>query len=140
MLPLGTPVLVTWPGFPPLRAKVIGSGYDGDRPVYQVVSACGCAVWADEIALVDLRPFAGMPAAAFASELLAPAGLGGVERVAVADADPRGMASDLVAAAHDLLERLRDGKFCHVDRAETAPKLLELSRGIEAQARAMGAQ
>ncbi len=65
-LPLGTPVLVTWPGFPPLRAKVIGSGYDGGRPVYQVVSACGCDVWADEAALVDLRPFSDMPAAVFA--------------------------------------------------------------------------
>ena len=75
---------------------------------------------------------------AFASELLAPAGLGGVERIVVAEADPQGVASDLVAAAHDLLERLRDGKFCHVDRAEAAPKLLELSRQLEAQANALG--
>ena len=77
---------------------------------------------------------------AFASELLAPAGLGGVERVAPAIPDPQGTAADLVQAAHDLLERLRDGKFCHRDKAETAPTLLELSRRIEAQARAMGAQ
>ena len=76
---------------------------------------------------------------AFASELLEPAGLGGVEEVAVAEADPRGTAADLVAAAHDLLDRLRDGTFCHRDRAATAPRLLNLSRELEAQARAMGA-
>ena len=76
---------------------------------------------------------------AFTSEILAPAGLGGVERVAPALADPQTTAADLVAAAHDLMERLRDGVFCHRDRAETAPALLELSRQLEAQARAMGA-
>ena len=77
---------------------------------------------------------------AFTSELLAPAGLGGVERVAVANADPQGIATDLVDVAGDLLQRLRDGKFCHVDRAEAAPKLLELSREMESQARAMAAR
>ena len=77
---------------------------------------------------------------AFASELLAPAGLGGVERVAVADADPQGTAADLVRAANDILDRLRDGRFDHRDRAQTAPALLELSRELESQARAMGAR
>ena len=77
---------------------------------------------------------------AFTSDVLAPAGLGGVERIALADPDPQGTAADLVEAAHDMLERLRDGRFCHRDRAEAAPMLLDLSRQIEAQARAMGAQ
>ena len=77
---------------------------------------------------------------AFTSEILTPAGLGGVEPVATATADPQGTAADLVQAAHDLLERLRDGTFCHRDRAAMAPKLLELSRALEAQARAMGAR
>ena len=74
---------------------------------------------------------------AFASELLAPAGLGGVERVAVADADPQGTAADLVRAANDILDRLRDGRFDHRDRLATAPALLELSRELESQARSM---
>ena len=77
---------------------------------------------------------------AFASEILGPAGLGGVEPVALVRADPDGTAADLVATAHDLLERLRDGTFCHRDRAAMAPKLLELSRALESQARAMGAR
>ena len=77
---------------------------------------------------------------AFASELLEPAGLGGVEPVAVAEADPGGTAADLAAATHELLERLRDGTFCHRDRAAMAPRLLELSRALETQARAMGAR
>ncbi len=76
----------------------------------------------------------------FTSELLAPAGLGGVARVAIAHPDPQGTATDLVQVASDLLERLRDGKFCHVDRAETGPRLLELSRELESQARALGAR
>ena len=77
---------------------------------------------------------------AFTSELLAPAGLGGVERVAPASVDPQGTATALVAAAHNLLDRLNDGTFCHRDRAASAPALLELSRQLEAQARAMGAR
>ena len=75
---------------------------------------------------------------AFACEILAPAGLGGVERVEVAAVDPEGTALDLVAAALDLLQRLHDGRFNHRDRAETAPRLLELSRQLEGQAKALG--
>ena len=74
---------------------------------------------------------------AFTSELLAPAGLGGVEWVAIADPDPQGTAADLVAMASDLCERLRDRVFCHRDCRESGPRLLELSRDLEAQARAM---
>ena len=77
---------------------------------------------------------------AFTSEILVPAGMGGVDLVADVERDPQGTATDLIAAAHDILDRLRDGRFCHVDRAETAPVLLELSRQIEAQARALGAE
>ena len=77
---------------------------------------------------------------AFTCEVLEPAGLGGVERIAVptAQADPEGIAADLIAAGHDLLQRLRAGRFDHRDSAETAPRLLELSRKLEAQARALG--
>ena len=75
---------------------------------------------------------------AFTSEILVPAGMGGVDLIDDVERDPQGTATDLIAVAHDLLDRLRDGRFCHVDRAETAPVLLELSRQIEAQARALG--
>ncbi len=74
---------------------------------------------------------------AFTSEVLSPAGLGGVEMLGIARADPEAAAADLVAVAHSLLDRLRDGHFCHRDRAEMAPVLLELSRSMEAQANAM---
>ena len=79
---------------------------------------------------------------AFTCEILEPAGLGGVERIDVptAEADPAGIAADLVAAGNDLLQRLRAGRFDHRDCAETAPRLLELSRKLEAQARALGAK
>ncbi len=79
---------------------------------------------------------------AFVCEILEPAGLGGVERIATstAEADPEGIAADLVAAGHDLLQRIRAGRFDHRDCAETAPRLLELSRKLEAQARALGAK
>ena len=74
---------------------------------------------------------------AFTSELLTPAGLGGVERVAQTDADPEGTVADLVEATHNLCERLRDRVFCHRDCRESGPRLLELSRTLEARARAM---
>ena len=74
---------------------------------------------------------------AFTSELLTPAGLGGVEWVAIANPDPQGTVADLVEGTHNLCERLRDRVFCHRDCRESAPRLLEISRTLEAQARAM---
>jgi transcriptional regulator with XRE-family HTH domain len=75
----------------------------------------------------------------FASEILHPAGLGGVDQIVPVDVDAQGTATELVKVAHDLLERLADGFFCHVDKAKAAPLLLDLSRMIEAQATAMQA-
>ena len=77
---------------------------------------------------------------AFTCEILEPAGLGGVEHIAgpTAEADPAGVAADLIAAGNDVLQRLRAGRFDHRDSAETAPRLLELSRKLEAQAKALG--
>ncbi len=74
---------------------------------------------------------------AFTSEILSPAGLGGVETLVTVETDPQGTVTDLVSAANDILERSRDGTFCHRDRAEMAPILLELSRALEAQGNAM---
>lgn len=78
---------------------------------------------------------------AFACEILEPAGLGGIERVSVPDpqdADPQDIAADLIAAGNDVLQRTRNGRFDHRDSAETAPRLMELARKLEAQAKAMG--
>lgn len=77
---------------------------------------------------------------AFTSEILSPAGLGGVECLTPVEADAQGTATDLVAVANGLLERLRDGIFCHQDRAEMAQELLDLSRALEAQGNAMRRQ
>ncbi len=73
----------------------------------------------------------------FTSEILAPAGQGGVEDIVPVEIDPQAAATDMVTAAGQLLERLRDGHFCHVDRAAMGPLLIEMSRAMEAQGRAM---
>ena len=65
MLPIGTPVLLTWPGYPPLRGTVAGMGHDGGCPVFHVVSSCGCSVLVTEAALTDLRLFPDVAPSAF---------------------------------------------------------------------------
>ena len=74
----------------------------------------------------------------FTCEILAPAGLGGVERLDIPDADPEATVASLIAAAHDIMQRRRNGRLDHRARAEIAPRLLELSRELEAQATALG--
>ena len=73
----------------------------------------------------------------FTSEVLRPAGQGGVEDIAPVTVDPQAAATDMVTAAGQMLERLRDGRFCHMDRAVMGPLLIEMSRALEAQGRAM---
>lgn len=77
---------------------------------------------------------------AFTCEVLAPAGLGGVERVAVptAQADPEGIAAALIAVAHDIMQRSCTGRFDHRDRAEIEHQLRELSRKSECWANGLG--
>lgn len=74
---------------------------------------------------------------AFTSEILHPTGQGGVDTMETVAVDAQGTATDLVETAGDLLERLRDGCFCHQDRLNMGPRLIELGREIEAQGRAM---
>ena len=62
MLPLGTPVLVAWPGFPTLRGEVTSGALDGSA--YHVVGTGADAVAAD-CAVFDLRTLSGVPASAF---------------------------------------------------------------------------
>ena len=63
-IPLDTPVLVAWPGVPTLSGQVVGQAQDG--AVYFVETACGCSLVVLEAALIDLRPFHGVPLAVFA--------------------------------------------------------------------------
>lgn len=74
---------------------------------------------------------------AFTSEILSPAGLGGVETLAPVQVDAQGTATNLAAVVHEYLERLRDGVFCHQDKAAMAQTVLEISRELEAQGNAM---
>jgi len=74
----------------------------------------------------------------FASEVLGIAGLGGVERMEESLAiNAMSSASGLVSVANELLVRLEDGVFCHRDKAAMGPKMIELSRKIEEQGKAM---
>jgi len=74
---------------------------------------------------------------AFMSEILCPAGQGGVDVLEPVDLAPQETATDLATTTAELLQRLRDGKFCHIDRAVMGPKLIDLGRELEAQGRAM---
>lgn len=74
----------------------------------------------------------------FTTEILVVAGQGGVENLEIDEqVNAMGTAADLVKMTNEITERLRDGVFCHRDRAVTGPKLLELSRALEAQGKAM---
>lgn len=83
-----------------------------------------------------MRLFAAL-GPAFTSEVLAPAGQGGVELVEPATVDAIGTAAFMSRIVAALIERLSDEKFCHQDCAVTGPELLELSRLAESQGRAM---
>ena len=74
---------------------------------------------------------------AFTSEILSPAGLGGVEMMTPAKVDAQGTATDLAAVVHEYLDRLRDGVFCHRDKVAMAQTVLEASRALGAQGNAM---
>jgi len=73
----------------------------------------------------------------FMSEIIHPAGQGGVDVLEPVDLAPQETATDLATTTAELLQRLRDGKFCHIDRAVMGPKLIDLGRELEAQGRAM---
>lgn len=73
----------------------------------------------------------------FTSETLRVINQGGVDSLEVAEVNVTGTLDDLVDTAHEITLRLRDGVFDHVDRIETAPLLLKLSRALEEQAHSM---
>lgn len=73
----------------------------------------------------------------FMSEAIRPAGLGGVETIEGATVDASGTMADLSRHCAEMADRLRDGKFCHQDRAAMGPQLIELARLLESQGRAM---
>lgn len=74
---------------------------------------------------------------AFTSEVLHVAGLGGVDRIDSQESDAHRCVADLISEAHEISERLRDGVFCHRDRAAVGPQLIALARELEAQGTAM---
>ena len=77
---------------------------------------------------------------AFTSRVLAPASLGGVERIEAVPIHPLKIAEHMSGETTQLLECLADGRFCHRDRTQTAERLLELSRLLEQAAKAMRAE
>lgn len=74
---------------------------------------------------------------AFVTEVLAPAGLGGVERIGHAESDAQSVVRRLVGQTREILERLADGVFDHRDKAVTGVELVELAALLEEQGRAM---
>lgn len=73
----------------------------------------------------------------FMSEILSPAGLGGVERLEKQDVDANSVLADLSRQCAEVAERLRDGKFCHIDCSVVGPQLIALAHLLEAQGNAM---
>lgn len=73
----------------------------------------------------------------FTSETLRVIGQGGVDSLELTEVNVPRALDDLVDTAHEITKRLRDGVFDHIDRAETAPLLLKLSRELEQQAHSM---
>lgn len=74
---------------------------------------------------------------AFMSDVLAPAGMGGVERIGAAESNAQIVAGELVEKANEILKRLADGVFDHRDKLAVAPLLSQLAALLEQQSRAM---
>jgi len=77
----------------------------------------------------------------FTSETLRVIGQGGVENIDPdARSDVHECVADLAAQLGEITDRLRDGVFCHRDKAQVAPQLLTLAHKLEEQAKAMLAE
>lgn len=87
--------------------------------------------------LYRLLRIAAVLGPAFMSDVLAPAGMGGVERLDPEVSDAQAVARALVRQGGLVLDRLADGVFCHRDKAITGPELIELAAKIERHGRAM---
>ncbi len=84
-----------------------------------------------------LLRFATILPVSFMSDIISPAGLGGVERIERPPVNAPGVLADLADRCASVSDRLRDGVFCHVDCSVTGPELIELAHKLEAQGRAM---
>ncbi|MBT4075692.1 MAG: hypothetical protein HOE78_03830 [Gammaproteobacteria bacterium] len=74
----------------------------------------------------------------FTSEILTVAGQGGVENIDPSTrSNAHAAAADITDVLAEITTRLRDGVFCHRDKAATAPLMLDLSHKLEEQAKAM---
>jgi hypothetical protein len=87
--------------------------------------------------LVNLLKLAALFGPAFVDEILHPVGMGGVQRLDIARSNPIGCMADMTQVAAEISERLRDGVFCHRDKAAVGPMLVELAHLIEEQGEAM---
>ena len=97
--------------------------------------------WREGAAMPQLESILRLGAAfgpTFVNELLQVIGQGGAEYLDRAEAfSPMGTTADLVGAANEITERLRDGDFSSRDAAEVGPRLLELAVELEAVGKAM---
>lgn len=75
---------------------------------------------------------------AFLNEILAPIGLGGVERLNPNDAHPATLIAALVDEARQIAVALEDGIFCHRDKVAASRRLTELGQQIQEAAAAYG--
>ena len=74
----------------------------------------------------------------FTSEILRVIGQGGVDSIEAGKMlNLNGTLADIVDAAHNITDRLRDGVFDRRDKALTGPELMKLSRQLEEQANIM---
>jgi hypothetical protein len=73
----------------------------------------------------------------YINDLILIAGLGGATSVDKVPVDAPEITANLAQVVSELTHRLRDGRFCHQDKAAMAPALRELSRLCAEQAAAM---
>lgn len=73
----------------------------------------------------------------FMSEILHPIGQGGVELVDPVESSASQCVAELTRPLHEIAERLRDGVFCHSDKAAVGPMLIEAAHVFEEQGWAM---
>jgi len=112
-------------------SDLAGSSGMADKSIYAILEGNHIPSFATLLNLaLHLPP-------SFMSEALRPAGLGGVEIIEPQNVDAPGTMAELSRHCAEMAERLKDGKFCHRDRAAMGPQLIELARALEAQGRAM---
>jgi len=81
---------------------------------------------------VMLRLWSVVDEPRFVNDCLEMAGFTGAHRIEGGEVCPIGVGADISKFLSELLERVRDGEFCHVDRAEMRPLLREVIGALTA--------